>query len=410
MGAVSTISVASASIPTGSYQSFATQSTISTSAASNSTRNTTFSTTSSSTSNTLLLVGPTRQSSTATATSSSASPTNTQPCNNYPELCNQQYMNFTEVCAHNAAFAVKSNAASNQAYGITAQLNDGVRMIQGETHYVNSSLYACHTSCDILNAGTLEDELTTVRQWVDNHPYDVVTILLVNSDFRPITDYVAPIQSSGLETYLYTPPKIPMHLGDWPTLGSMILSGKRVVLFMDYMANQTAVPYVLDEFSQMWETPFSPTNITFPCTQQRPPGLNATQQNHLPYLANHNLNVEFSLGGSSILIPNFASLDQVNSVNGIAGNGTTGTLGAMAETCTQDWDRPPAWLLVDFYNTGNYPGSVFEVAARMNGLNYTRASSCCGDNTGSSAAVITRPLTSSVLGLIVFIASTVFLL
>ena len=65
-----------------------------------------------------------------------------------------------------------------------------------------------------------------------------------------------------------------MGINDWPTLGYMILTGKRVVIFMDYEANQTAVPWILDEFSQMWETPFDPTNRSFPCTVQRPPDLN----------------------------------------------------------------------------------------------------------------------------------------
>lgn len=315
-------------------------------------------------------------------------------------------MSFTEVCSHNSAFVRANNAASNQVYGIIAQLNDGVRMIQGETHFVNNTMYSCHTSCDILNAGTLESELDTVASWVRTHPYDVVTILLVNSDFRNVTDYVAPIQNSGLAPYLYTPPKVPMHRGDWPTLGSMILSGKRVVVFLDYQANQTTVPYILDEFSQLWETPFSPQDPSFPCSQQRPPGLNSDQQNLVPYLVNHNLNVEVSLGSSSILIPNFATLDQINSVSGIGTNGSTGALGSMADECTRMWGHPPSWLLVDFYERGNSPGDVFEVAARMNGLDYTRGDSCCGENTGVSAAAAKRRV-DNLAGVVVAVAMMV---
>ena len=65
---------------------------------------------------------------TASSTSTAARATNTQPCNNYVEFCNRKYSNITEVCAHNSAFAIKGNAASNQLYGITAQLDDGIRM------------------------------------------------------------------------------------------------------------------------------------------------------------------------------------------------------------------------------------------------------------------------------------------
>jgi hypothetical protein len=38
----------------------------------------------------------------ATSTSTSAQPTNTTPCNNYPEFCLRKYSNITEVSAHNS--------------------------------------------------------------------------------------------------------------------------------------------------------------------------------------------------------------------------------------------------------------------------------------------------------------------
>ena len=40
------------------------------------------------------------------------------------------------------------------------------------------------------------------------------------------------------------------------------------------------------------------------------------------------------------------------------------------------WPRPPNFLLVDYYNNGSYPGSVFEVAAEMNNVTYSGP--CCG--------------------------------
>ena len=68
-------------------------------------------------------------SHTASSTTSSAPlATNTVPCNNYPEFCSRKYSNITEVCAHNSAFSIKDNAASNQVLSIVDQLDDGVRM------------------------------------------------------------------------------------------------------------------------------------------------------------------------------------------------------------------------------------------------------------------------------------------
>ncbi len=241
-------------------------------------------------------------------------------------------------------------------------------MLQAQTHLVNGTMYLCHTSCDILNVGTLTSYLTTVNTWVQSHPYDVVTILIGNGDYVPVTDYVAPIQASGITQFVYTPPKIPMALDDWPTLASMILSGQRVVIFMDYDAQQTAVPWILDEFSQMWETPFDPTNRSFPCTVQRPPGLSAADAPNRLYLMNHNLNQEVSLLGNSLLIPLLPLLPETNSVSGY------GSLGVAAQTCVGDWGRAPNFLNVDYYNNGS--GSVFEVAAALNDVTYNRT--CCG--------------------------------
>jgi hypothetical protein len=41
-----------------------------------------------------------------------------------------------------------------------------------------------------------------------------------------------------------------------------------------------------------------------------------------------------------------------------------------------DYNRAPNFLLVDYYNYGNFPGSVFEVAAEYNNVTYT--GKCCG--------------------------------
>ena len=272
-------------------------------------------------------VNSTSNSTARSSTSSSAQPRNTQPCNNYPELCSRKYSNITFITAHNSPFVNPNNAAANQDYGVIAQLNDGIRMLQGQTHFANNEIYYCHTSCDLLNAGSAESYFTNITNWVRRHPFDVVTLLIGNSDFRKVSDYVTPLHNSGLDKYVYDPPKIPMAISDWPTLGYMISTGQNVVIFMDYNANQTEVPWILDQFSQLWETPFSPTNASFPCTQQRPPGLSQQDTEQRMYMANHNLNTEINALGVSLLVPTRPLINQTNGLNG------SGSLGAMADDC-----------------------------------------------------------------------------
>lgn len=193
---------------------------------------------------------------------------------------------------------------------------------------VNNTLFYCHTSCDLLNAGTAESYFTDITRWVRRHPYDVVTLLIGNADLVNVNNYAALLQSSRLARYAYIPSEVPMGIDAWPTLSEMILTQKRVVIFMDYNANQTAVPYILDEFSYVWETPFSPTNRSFPCTQQRPPGLSTGDAQRRMYLVNHNLNTELTLAGTSILVVTVSLLNVTNNVTG------PGSLGVTANHCT----------------------------------------------------------------------------
>lgn len=243
--------------------------------------------------------------------------------------------------------------------------------VQFQTHLENNTLYLCHSSCEILNVGTLEDYLRTVTRWLRANPYDIVTILMGNSDVLDPHNYTAPVINSGLIDFVYTAPTRPMPLDSWPTLSEMIFANSRAVVMLDYEANQEEIPWLLDEFSQMWETPFSPTDRNFPCTAQRPPDRPRENREDRMYMMNQNLNLDVSLVGVSIDIPASNLLNETNAVEGF------GSAGWSVLNCTREWNRPPTFLLVDFYNIGNFNGSVFQVAADANGVTYNR-DSCCG--------------------------------
>ena len=309
-----------------------------------------------------------------------STPTNGAKCNGYTDFCGRKYSNITYVVAHNSPFHIAHNEASNQVYDVITQLNDGVRGIQSETHYVNETVMLCHTSCDELNAGTLEQYLVKVKSWLDYNRNEVITILLGNEDFIEPGNYTAPVTNAGLLDYIYIPPTQPMDIDDWPTLGSMILSNKRVVMMLAYDANQKKVPWLLDMWSYQWQTPFSPTNVSFPCTVQRPPGQDRNVSARRLMLANHNLNVQLKLAGLDILIPNSAVIDNTN-----ANTTDVGTASRTIQQCTDDWGRPPNYLLVDYYNRGNFNGSSLAAAAEANNVTYD-VNSCC-DHTQTSEAI-----------------------
>jgi hypothetical protein len=84
----------------------------------------------------------------------------------------------------------------------------------------------------------------------------------------------------------------------------------------------------MDEFSQLWETPFSPTDRNFPCTADRPPNMTRNQTLERLYMLNHNLNVDLATEGQPVLIPDTAQLNVTNAVSGY------GSVGLSASNCT----------------------------------------------------------------------------
>ena len=122
------------------------------------------------------------------------------------------------------------------------------------------------------------------------HPFEVVTMVIDNYDSLAPTNFTQPMIDSGLMDLVYQPPSHSMELEDWPTLGAMIDANTTLVVMLDYGADES-VPWLMDHFVMMWETPFSPTDTSFPCTPNRPPNRPCTDRQKRLYMANHNLNI-----------------------------------------------------------------------------------------------------------------------
>lgn len=120
-------------------------------------------------------------------------------------------------------------------------------------HTNNDEIYVCHTSCAIQNGGSLTSYLQTVSAWVSANPNEVISIIIVNIDNLPATSFAQSFASAGLDQFAFAPNSGVLAFGDWPTLGSMIDSGKRVVVFMDNTADFNQVPWLMDQFSNMFE-------------------------------------------------------------------------------------------------------------------------------------------------------------
>lgn len=93
------------------------------------------------------------------------------------------------------------------------------------------------------------DYLKTVKGWLDSHPNEVLTFVFTNPEGKSPKDIWAPaFVNSGIAPLAYVPPTKPLKQSAWPTLGQMIDSRKRVVVFMDSGADNGGVDYILPEF------------------------------------------------------------------------------------------------------------------------------------------------------------------
>jgi hypothetical protein len=242
-------------------------------------------------------------------------------------------------------------------FGSTAKLNLAVEQGELSQESVDAALrlrdrlgyrgegergmYLCHTFCE-LGATPLADGLKDIRDFLVTHPADVVVV--VNQDYVTPADFVGAIEEAGLTEYAFTPPLG----GAWPSLRTMIDSGRRLMLLAENEAG--AAPwYQLAYERLMEETPF-----TFP------PGY-LTNPANLPASCEPNRGPE---GAPLFLINHWVSTDPVPRPSDAEQVNAYAPLLARARTCERIRERLPNLLAVNFYKRGD----VFEVADTLNGL------------------------------------------
>ena len=94
-------------------------------------------------------------------------------CNNSPDLCSKSYGEITHLGAHDSPFvrdaSTDYSSAGDQYYGTTDQLSAGVRLLTAQIHKKDSAWHLCHSSCELMDAGTLTSWLTDIKKWMDSN-------------------------------------------------------------------------------------------------------------------------------------------------------------------------------------------------------------------------------------------------
>lgn len=223
--------------------------------------------------------------------------------------------------------------------------------------------HLCHSSCDLLDAGTLGTWLSEIKSWMDTHPSDVVTLLLVNADDAQPADLDAHFQSSGIKNYAYTPPSSSTPPQQWPTLQTLISANTRLMVFVAPMPTpDPEYAYLMDEFTHIFENDFENEDPDdYSCDPDRPSSLSTPQeaaQSNRMFLMNHFL---YAVQLFGIQSPNATYAPVTNSQIG------QGSLGVQINKCTTVYRKPPTFVLVDFFNVG----PAIESVDRANGISGT---------------------------------------
>ncbi|NOY92545.1 MAG: hypothetical protein GXP55_15235, partial [Deltaproteobacteria bacterium] len=170
-------------------------------------------------------------------------------CNLHAELCSRRYDEVAYATSHNAMSNLEERwLAPNQSFRVTRQLEDGVRALMLDTHYFRDEPVLCHGIC---TAGRkpLAEGLFEIAEFLRCHPAEVVSIIF--ETYISPEDTRAAFVESGLDAYLHVQaPDAP-----WPTLGEMIASGERLVVFTD--RDGDAWPGYHDIWAWAFETPFA---------------------------------------------------------------------------------------------------------------------------------------------------------
>ncbi|KAH7410086.1 PLC-like phosphodiesterase [Phaeosphaeria sp. MPI-PUGE-AT-0046c] len=284
-------------------------------------------------------------------------------CNNSPDLCSRAYNNITHLGAHDSPFlrdqSTSFSTSGNHFYNTTVQLDAGVRMLSAQVHKTNNSgseaWHLCHSSCTLLDAGSLQKWLEEIKAWMDRNTNDVVTVLIVNSDDAPSSELGAQFSASGIDKLAYTPPSPSTIPQKWPTLDNLISNNTRLMTFVASLTGPaTDHPYLMDQYAFMFENNFEnvdPSNYS--CNPSRPTNLRnnpqAALQSNRMFLMNHFL-YDDSLFG--IQITNVSYANTTNAQTGL------GSLGVQVKNCTGVYSKPPSFVMVDWFNMGPAIASV----------------------------------------------------
>ena len=267
-------------------------------------------------------------------TSGGPSPKPGSGCNGHEELCERSLDSVTLAGTHNSmANEDEGWLAPNQPFGISRQLEDGIRAMMLDTVEWDGQPYLCHGPCE-LGAEPLADGLAKIESFMAARPNEVV--VLIFEDGLDVEAMVDVLDGVGLSRRAWTwdGETVPL-----PTLGALIEAETNLVI-----SGQSGEPppaWYHHAWDLVTDTPYDFSDADdFSCDLFRGEASNPL------FLVNHWV-------GSPL--PDAEVAHEVNQAE---------TLGDRARNCGEERARPVNILAVDHYDRGD----LFLVVDELNGL------------------------------------------
>ncbi|MER7639899.1 hypothetical protein [Streptomyces sp. NPDC126522] len=283
-------------------------------------------------------------------------------CEGSAALCGRSYDEVAYLTSHNAmSTTVDRFIGPLQDPGISTQLDDGVRALQIDTYRwerpdeitrrlaesdftpeqrqfiaaavdkfnpPRAGLWLCHSVCRA-GAIALVPALREIGDWMRARPTEVVTLIV--QDAISGEDTQKAFAQAGLSDLVHTPDPDPAK--PWPTLGHLIDSGRRLVVFAE-QADGPA-PWYRNFYGYGMETPFAfRTPQEMSCVPHR-----GGSDKRL-FLLNHFITVD---GGSRL------DAGKVNSRQYVLDR---------VHRCERERGRPVNFVAVDYTTIGDAGGAV----------------------------------------------------
>ena len=243
-------------------------------------------------------------------------------CNGGVQLCDRAYDEVAYATAHNA-YSNEQNGfiGPNQQYDVPRQLADGVRGLMLDAYILDGEVLQYHALPD-LGTYPLVSTLLEIREFLESNPQEVVTIIF--ESYIDGDEMAAVFAEAELTQFAH-----PQAVGsDWPTLGALIDSGKRLVVFTD--RDGGARDWYLPVWDFAFETPYSfATPGDLSCEPNR------GDPSHSLFILNH------------FLTQTFGSPELAEQVN------YNPLLEDRIAECTERNAKSPNFVTVDFYNIGD---------------------------------------------------------